>query len=365
MMENYNAGIARQMHWELESAREAGLDHDVLVFCSDQVKEKYNFLKRVKLYARFKLVSYVKIRLTFYMWLHKNYRDYDCVLVRYSTANIFQAAFSYSWRNVATVHHTKEGFELKATLGAGLLRLILIFLESILSKITLSNTMGFVAVTKEILEYEESRTKITKGKLFGLVYPNGCARAAIAVRPKSNKKRKIGILFVATEFSNWHGLDLLLDSVRLYQGEVEFTIHIVGSLNGITLGSLEHDNRIKVHGVQRPDVISKLCSICDVGLSSFALFRQNMNSACTLKVREYLASGLPVYCGYTEEGFPEDFQFCRQGGPDIDSILNYCLEMKSYTPSQVRNDSLRYISKTELLTKLHLDLAAALPVKAR
>ena len=39
---------------------------------------------------------------------------------------------------------------------------------------------------------------------------------------------------------------------------------------------------------------------CHVGIGSLALFRNSMKEACTLKVREYWARGLPFVVGYED-----------------------------------------------------------------
>lgn len=50
----------------------------------------------------------------------------------------------------------------------------------------------------------------------------------------------------------------------------------------------------------------------DVAIGTMALYRKGMNEASPLKVREYLAYGLPVIIGYQDTDFPESVPFLLQ-----------------------------------------------------
>ncbi|MOA45721.1 hypothetical protein D3C78_1681500 [compost metagenome] len=50
----------------------------------------------------------------------------------------------------------------------------------------------------------------------------------------------------------------------------------------------------------------------DVAIGSLALYRKKMGEASPLKVREYLAYGLPVINGYLDTDFPEEVHFILQ-----------------------------------------------------
>ena len=48
-----------------------------------------------------------------------------------------------------------------------------------------------------------------------------------------------------------------------------------------------------------------------------------MTEACTLKVREYLRAGLPVYAGHRDSALPEISNYFRQGPAQWRAILEY------------------------------------------
>ena len=57
------------------------------------------------------------------------------------------------------------------------------------------------------------------------------------------------------------------------------------------------------HGFLPPPECEPLLAGADVGLGTLALHRKHMNEACALKVRRYLARGLPVIIGHRDTDF--------------------------------------------------------------
>jgi len=356
MMANFCPGVVQQMRWEVEAAELASLPHQVMLFCSDQVKEDFPFLKKIHL-PKNKILAYLKIRIQFQIWVLNNSADYDFVLLRYSASNVIQALFSFAWKNILTVHHTKEGPEINQAERRG--AKFLSFLEWINSSIVLSNVRGIVSVTEEISRYERLRIRANERAFLDVLYPNGWSGSAGRLPVGNKKTDTIQILFVASDFSPWQGLDLLLKSVRDYQGSVLFTLHLVGSLDVKDKLVAEADERVVMYGRRESNFIDLLSASCSIALSSFALFRKGMDSACTLKVREYLSNGLPVYSGHRDVGFPLDFPFYRQGEPDIEKIIQYSNEVSDSTPVEVKNKASIYMEKSILLSRLHKEIEAA------
>ncbi|HOD06134.1 MAG TPA: glycosyltransferase [Anaerolineaceae bacterium] len=103
--------------------------------------------------------------------------------------------------------------------------------------------------------------------------------------------------------ANWHGLDRLLQMASIFPtwqfdvigpsaqevGTVPPNVHLQGYL-----GSAEY---------------TPLLARSDIGIGTLALERKGMREACPLKVREYLASGLPVITAYQDTDFPDGASF--------------------------------------------------------
>jgi glycosyltransferase involved in cell wall biosynthesis len=60
---------------------------------------------------------------------------------------------------------------------------------------------------------------------------------------------------------------------------------------------------LRVHGVLGAGEYREILARCDVGLGTLALYRKGMAEASPLKVREYLAHGLPTIVGYEDTDF--------------------------------------------------------------
>ena len=127
---------------------------------------------------------------------------------------------------------------------------------------------------------------------------------------------------------------------------------MVGTLSDEDQKKAQCDNRVLVHGQLTTQAISEISKKCRLGLSSFALHRNSMNEACTLKTREYLMSGLAVYSGH-KDVFPDDFSYYRFGLPNIDSILQFYKEISAVSMMSISKESEKYISKRVVLADLN------------
>jgi hypothetical protein len=77
-----------------------------------------------------------------------------------------------------------------------------------------------------------------------------------------------------------------------------------------------------------------------------------MTQACTLKVREYLALGLPVYLGH-DETIPKTFNFVKKGPANIDEIIEYAYSMKNAKRQDVIDTAKLFIDKKILVKNFY------------
>src|SRR5207249_2857500 len=66
---------------------------------------------------------------------------------------------------------------------------------------------------------------------------------------------------------------------------------------------------VHVHGVLDRAQLHRLLAQVDVGVGTLALHRKGLEEASALKVREYLALGLPVVLGNADTDFPDGADF--------------------------------------------------------
>lgn len=346
-------GMLNQMKWEQAAAVELGLNWNVRMYCPKgcigpiEILEFSDHVASEKGSKLHKLRCWFKLRIFYYQWLLSLKNKYDVFILRYYVHDPFQYYFLRRVNKpVFFVHHTLEVPEL--AMPGQLSDKVRALLESIIGRNTLGYAKGLIGVTGEILDYEILRCKYRDYRQSYFIYPNGIDVTNNTV--EDDRESTIELLFVCSFFSPWHGLDLLIASLK--NNKSSFKLHIVGDVSEEDLEYLVTDSRVVLHGKLNHDEISKLSYRCHCGLSSFALFRNNMKEACTLKVREYLKLGLPVYAGY-HDVFPADFLYYQSGDANISDILLFAKRFEQTAKNDVAIAARKYIDKCELLNKLH------------
>lgn len=345
------SGILQQMRWEQEAADALGLPWDVRVFGpadgdADDPIRVHADPPSWRVPGRVHRV--LAVRRAYYRWLLEAAPRHDLILLRHAMADPMEAGFIARCPvPVVTVHHTLEVPELSGQ--GGFLPMLKARVESWTGRRAISAAAGVVGVTDEVRRYERQRAAVPPDCSW--VYPNGVSpEAPVADRRSGDVPR---IVFVANTFSNWHGLDLLLQAVEA-SGE-QFELHLVGAIREADRHKVECDSRIVCHGRLERQDLNDLYSGMWIGLSSFGLHRNGMREACTLKVREYLASGLPVYSGHRDV-FPDSFPFYRSGPADMADILNFARAMRTVSRERIAGDSADHISKSQVLERLYRSL---------
>jgi glycosyltransferase involved in cell wall biosynthesis len=347
------AGILRQMQLEYSVAQEIGFPWSVAFYCplgsteNTSITVFDNGIHFSDINSRIRKIKYwTMLRINYYRWLLEAQKDYDLLLLRYYVHDPFQLFFVKNCsKPVLFVHHTLEIPEL---FSGDLLSVLRGASEALIGRHTIKKASGLVAVTDEILTYEEGRSG--GFNKFSHRYPNGISYSGDDIIIDERDDTTPEILFVASHFANWHGLDLLLNDLK--RDSSNFILHLVGSLSKKDLASVVSDSRIRVHGVLSATEIHKIAERCWVGLSSFALDRKKMKEACTLKVREYLKLGLPVYANY-QDIFPKYFRFYCRGMPVMKDILTFSYSMREFSKELVSKESRPYIDKKLLLMEFY------------
>lgn len=344
-------GVVNQMQWEQDAALLLQLPWDVRVFCpqgamaASGICHYSDHVHAGQLRGVHKAAAWWALRREYYAWLSSQLTDYDVILLRYYPHDPLQLAFLRGASNpVYMVHHALEGPELAGAGGwMGKLRAAL---ENVLGPKAIRAAAGIIGVTSEIVTYELVRARDEDKPTF--IYPNGIMYDG-AIIPDSRTDTP-QLLFVASGFAPWHGLDLLLASI--HQCQDDFVLHVVGDVSEVDKRAAQGDARIHFHGRLSHDEISALAARCVVGLSSLALDRNGMAEACTLKVRQYLMLGLPVYAGY-KDVFPATFPYYRQGPCDVRAILEFAAEHARTSREVISVAAHGYIDKRELLRNMY------------
>ncbi len=112
------------------------------------------------------------------------------------------------------------------------------------------------------------------------------------------------LVFVGSGDFPWSGMDLLQWMARRFP---LWTFHLIGPLpRTIDLPNVYYHGFLTKEGM-RP-LFERACA----GIGPLALHRIKMQEACPLKVREYLANGLPVILSFRDTDFPDPVPFLFQ-----------------------------------------------------
>jgi glycosyltransferase involved in cell wall biosynthesis len=342
---NPPTGVARQMKYESDAAAALGLAWSVWLGSGSDLPR---WARRCPAPLRASL-----LRIRFYARLIRLSRRGQCIVLRYSPGDPFLFAACHFFKTYYTVHHTFEEDELAvSSFRSARLQLAL---ERLLGRRVVARARGIICVTPEIARYERQRTP---GRTEGgvIVYPNGIAYGDTVRTPPDLRGERTEVVFVASHFVHWHGLEALLAS--LTASATEGVLHLVGAVPDQLLQRAQRDPRVRVHGVLNPSGVDEVVARGWVGLSSFSLAEKGMTEACTLKVREYLRAGVPAYAGHRDSGLPADFAYFRYGAPDWDAIVAYARATRGVARDAVSGAARPFIDKAVLLQRLYQSLEA-------
>jgi glycosyltransferase involved in cell wall biosynthesis len=133
------------------------------------------------------------------------------------------------------------------------------------------------------------------------------------------------LVFMGSEGQPWHGVDKVLLLARSLQA---WQFHIIGPppLPGAPAN-------VKFHGFLSKKEYEEVLAHCDVALGTLALHRNGMNEASPLKVREYLAYGLPVILGHQDTDFPSGAPFILEIPNREDNVTTHLREIERFVAS--------------------------------
>ena len=161
---------------------------------------------------------------------------------------------------------------------------------------------GLVCVTREI-----AADYAPMGKPV-LVSANGIPLAAFPELPApSSPFPRVVFIGSPGPLIHWQGVDKILWLAHELPG---WQFDLIGVSRGLT-GPQSPPN-LRMHGWLTQAEYFNLLSAADIALGTLSLYRKALNEASPLKVREYLACGIPTVIGYADTDFPEPVPFLLQ-----------------------------------------------------
>jgi hypothetical protein len=343
-----NLGVVQQMEWEQLAAREAGLDWDVELWTTEAAQ-----LGSVLRQVPRGMTGFFGRRYHFHRRLRAAARKYDRIVIRHAPLDPF-SLFIPEWVRCKTwyVFHTKTGNYLTAR-GKRLGKAFAWF-DRQFTRCAIGNSAGIIGVTDELVDYERDRIQCHLAK--SATYPNGIFLEDWYSKLPDRRGGPIKIIFIASRFYNWNGLEKLLLSILNTTTDHLWELHLVGQVMPHHIDFIEENglaNQVHIHGVLDEKAIKELMASMDVSLGAFALEQVSATTACTLKVRQSLGLGIPVYAGHDDVGVrfrPDCFQ---RGGADWGAVLSFAVESRGWSRDRVRSAAREGIDKVALLSELN------------
>ena len=135
----------------------------------------------------------------------------------------------------------------------------------------------------------------------------------IKVLPRTNP---IEFLFLGQNGQPWHGVEQILELARFMPS---YLFHVVG----VTDKFLNLPSNVIFHGVLNQSEYFPIAEKCVLGIGTLNLRAKGMTEGSSLKVREYLAMGLPVFLRHTDTDFVRPPSYVLELPNDDKPITSY------------------------------------------
>jgi len=316
--------------------------HNLFIFKWD-IKLKNIFLKKVWFrYNKFKIIEKL-IKLD----------KYEFIVLRYPLVDGYFNKFLMKYSDkIITEHHTNEISELLSL--PRFIDKVRGINEILFSPKFLRKVRGIIAVTEEIKEVELKKA----GEKPSIVIPNGIN--VENYRYTGFKKfdgRTLKIIFIASKFEKWQGIEDLLKKFQKYKGKVKFKLYLIGTLSKKQIEickSITNDyieiiiSRLFERG------LDKLFENMNIAVSTLALYKKHMKEACPLKSREYIARGIPFVYAYKDPDLSGDEMFAKRIDPynySLNEIIEFSRFVSEYK-DKVEEEIGEYRNKISLDKKI-------------
>lgn len=166
---------------------------------------------------------------------------------------------------------------------------------------------AFVAVTHEL-----AQRFTTFGRPIEVVGNSIALDEFTPLRP-GDRDTPVRGLFIGSTYTPWHGLERVAELAALFP---EIGFDVIGCTQEewrrITAAAAAPPANVLFHGSLSRARYEPLAHAATFALGTFGLYRKGMQEACPLKVREYLALGLPVLAAYSDTDIPANADFFLQ-----------------------------------------------------
>jgi glycosyltransferase involved in cell wall biosynthesis len=138
------------------------------------------------------------------------------------------------------------------------------------------------------------------------------------------------LVYIGTPGNQWQGIDKL---IQLAKKCSDYQIELIG-VNAKHL-NCEIPENVSLHSFMNEQDYLPILARADVAIGTLSLYRKGMHEASPLKVREYLAYGIPVIIAYQDTDFmKENYSFILQLPNSEDNISLNIYEIREFVLKQ-------------------------------
>ena len=173
----------------------------------------------------------------------------------------------------------------------------------------LRHAAGFACVSHELLE------RLAPANKRRIVISNGILLDSITPFPAPQNDRP-HLIFAGWPEYYWNGVEAIVEAADALP-DCDFTLVGYDSRDVATA-----PGNVSLPGRLRHAEYLAVLATADAAIGTLALYRKQMLEACPLKVREYLAYGVPTIVGYRDVDFPNPCDFLLQLANEEGSLRN-------------------------------------------
>lgn len=196
-----------------------------------------------------------------------------------------------------------------------------------------------------------------------LLFRNGINIERIPIKSSETLyPKELHLIGVASMYP-FHGFDRLIRGLHNYYGgsyTQKVVFHVVGDGPGPELQKYKElvtqyklENAVVFEGRKTGDELAKLFNLCDVAVGSLGMFRIGFDFVSSLKIREYLARGVPILIeGSVDVLQNSDFSYfftvySDETPVDIHAVVDFTKKIYTEkTQSQVINEIRTFAEET-------------------
>lgn len=168
---------------------------------------------------------------------------------------------------------------------------------------------------------------------------NGVDVLSLPIHQPNPQNPEVNLLGLASMMQS-HGYDRVIQAMANYQGSYSVNFHLVGGSGDGALvkwkrlaEDLGLSERVFFHGPLYGEAQTAIVDACDVGIGALAMFRFGLENGMPLKLREYMARGIPFVYAAQDPLIPEDARYCLRVAHDeslldMEEIVNFALAAK-------------------------------------